>query len=134
MPKENNFNLPQDNIEFEDIRSSSDSKAAKLKRKAKKAAKPVVKYADGMFKYLGHIIKAIGFLIGFAIFGACLFVGYYLYSKDPTFEVISLSIVIAGIVIGMICMFLIFGLGHIVCQNNEILRRLNALKDEQHYY
>lgn len=125
--------MQEENKAYEDI-SSSSKVSSKVKSKAKKAAKPVIKYADGIFKHLGNVIKAIGFLIGFGIFGICLFVAYYLYSKDPTFEVVSIAIAAAGIVIGTICMFLIFGLGHVICQNNEILRRLNDLKDEQHYY
>ncbi len=127
MSNENNNN--QVDFIFEDISSNSENTVEKIKETAKKVTKPVIKYADGIFKYLGQLIKIIGFLIGFGIFAMCLFVGYYLYSKDPSFKLISLGIIIAGIVIGMIVMFLIFGSGHIICQNNEILRRLDRLEN-----
>ncbi len=126
---DNNSNNQNQEFIYEDI--TSNSPTASNKEKAKKIAKPIVKYADGIFKHLGNVIKAIGFLIGFGIFGVCLFLGYYLYSKDPTFKLVSLAIITAGIVLGMIIMFLIFGLGHIICQNNEILRRLNRLEEDK---
>lgn len=116
-------------IEYEDIRSSSGNTVQKA---AKKAKKSVELYGTGIFKHLGNIIKAISFMISFGILGITMFVGYYLYSKDSSAIVISLGIVIIGLIFALITMFLIFGLGHIICQNNEIMSRLKKL--DRDYY
>lgn len=126
MQKENNSAVP---TKYEDISSSSGKRP---KKTAEQISKSVEQYGNGIFKHLGNIIKAISFLVAFGIFGLCLFVGFYLYSKDKSFATISLAIIIAGIVIALMVMFLIFGLGHVICQNNEILRRLK--KQERYYY
>mgnify|MGYP004473447945 FL=1 len=126
MQENNNSDMP---VEFEDIRSSSGTGSQKAVRKVKESAEL---YGSGIFKHLGNIIKAISFMVSFGILGIALFVGYFLYSKDHTAVVISLCIVIAGLVFAMITMFLIFGLGHVICQNNEIMKRLKRL--EHDYY
>ena len=109
--------------EMEDIISIS-PKAAKA---AKKGKGPVYRYGKGIFKSLGTIVKAISFLIAFAVHAVYLFAAYLLYSRDPLFASIAIGIVIAGVIISTIIMFLIFGYGHIICQNNEILRRLDEI-------
>lgn len=116
-------------IEYEDIRSSSGTPSQKA---AKKVKKSVELYGNGVFKHLGNIIKAISFMIAFGILGISLFLGYFLYSKDSSVAVISIGIVIIGLIFAMITMFLIFGIGHIICQNNEIMRRIKKL--ERDYY
>lgn len=121
MQENNNSNIP---IEFEDIRSSSGTPPQRAVRQVKRSAEL---YGNGIFKHLGSIIKAISFMVAFGILGIALFVGYFLYSKDHTAIVISLCIVIAGLVFALITMFLIFGLGHVICQNNEIMRRIREL-------
>ena len=93
--------------------------------KAKKKSHPVEAYGKGIFKSLGTIIKAIAFLVAFAVLAVFLLAAYLLFTKDALFAAISIGIVITGIVIATIIMFLIFGLGHVICQNNEILKRLN---------
>lgn len=116
-------------MQFEDIRSSSGTAPQKAVRQVKKSAEL---YGSGVFKHLGVIIKAISFMIAFGILGVTLFLGYFLYSKDHTAIVISLGIVIAGLILALITMFLIFGIGHIICQNNEIMKRIKEL--ERDYY
>lgn len=116
-------------IEYEDIRSSSGTPPQMA---AKKVKKSVELYGNGVFKHLGNIIKAISFMIAFGILGISLFLGYFLYSKDSSVAVISIGIVIIGLIFAMITMFLIFGIGHIICQNNEIMRRIKKL--ERDYY
>ena len=114
-------NIPES--QMEDIISVS-PKSAKQK---KKSTRPVYRYGKGIFKSLGTIIKAVAFLIAFAVLAVFLLAAFLLYSRDPLFASIALGIVIAGVIVSTIIMFLIFGYGHIICQNNEILRRLEEM-------
>ena len=46
-----------------------------------------------------------------------------LYVLDKMFMILSAVILAIGIVIALISLFLIYGLGHIITQNNEILKK-----------
>lgn len=107
------------NIPMEDIVSTSPA--------AKKAAanKPVERYGKGIAKGLGNIIKAISFLVAFAVLALFFVAAYLLYTRDPLFTAISIAIIIVGVIVATIIMFLIFAMGQIICQNNEILKKLN---------
>lgn len=111
-------NKNTDSVEMEDISSTS-------KEFRKRNSGPVAAYGNGLFKGLGTIIKTIAFLIAFAIIGVSFVLAYFLYSAEALYIAISLAIIIFGTLVAAITFFLIYGLGHIICQNNEILRRLN---------
>lgn len=109
----------------EDISSSSGST---VKRKPQKSG-PIANYGNGIFKNLGSIIKMISFFIAFAILAVSFVAAFFLFSKDSFFMAISLGILIFGIVVAAITMFIIYGIGHVICQNNEILRQLREYND-----
>ena len=111
-----NKNIPL--TEMEDISSTS-------KQFRKKKNDPIAAYGNGLFKGLGTIVKVIAFLIAFAIIGVCFILAYFLYTAEPLYMAISLAIIIFGVLVGAIVFFLIFALGHVVTQNNEIIKRLN---------
>ena len=103
--------------EMEDISSMS------VEFKAKK--NPVMAYAGGLYKHLGNIIKAIAFIAAFAIIIVGFAIAFLLFSKTAFSIMLSLAVVIIFTVIAACVFFPIFGLGHILCQNNEILKTLN---------
>lgn len=115
----NDKNTPKASPEIEDIVSTSPN--------AKKKNKPIERYGKGIFKHLGTIIKATAFLIAFAVLAVFLLAAFLLYTRDILFTSIAIGIVIFGVITSTIIMFLIFGLGHVICQNNEILKRLNDI-------
>lgn len=123
--QEQPFVSPDD---MEDISSTSASyrkKSIKAENVAKNAAKYVNTYSKSIFKNLGNIIKGIAFVIAFAIIGVSFLLAYFLYSPDALYMAISIGIVLFGTMVAAIVLFLIYGMGQIICQNDEILRRLD---------
>ena len=104
-------------IEMEDISSTS------VEYRAKK--NPVLAYTSGLYKNLGNVIKAIAFIIAFAIIIVGFVVAFFLFSKTSFSIALSLAAIIFYTVKAACVFFPLFGLGHILCQNNEILKMLN---------
>lgn len=97
--------------EMEDISSTS--------KEFREQKNPVMNYANGIFKNLGNIIKAIAFVIAFGV----IIVGFVIAALLSSF-VLSLGVIIVFTIIAACLFFPIYGIGHIVCQNNEILKQL----------
>ena len=93
---------------------------------SKKRPQPVKSYGGGVSKALGVIIKIISFVVAFgcvAIGGVgCLLIQRLL---SGFFDSIAIALFIFSVVIGTISLFIIYGIGQIICQNNEILSRMN---------
>lgn len=115
-----NINITENKME--DIVSTSPA----AKKSAKKAN---AKNSKGIAKGLGVIIKGISFIVAFSVLAMFFAVAYFLYTKDPLFTAISIAVIIIGAIVATIVMFLIFGMGHIICQNNEIIKKLNENND-----
>ena len=113
MSENNTNNVP----EMEDISSTS------VEFRAKK--NPVMAYSSGLYKNLGNIIKAIAFIIAFAIIIVGFVIAFFLFSKTAFSIALSLAAIIVFTLIAACVFFPIFGLGQILCQNNEILKMLN---------
>ena len=103
--------------QMEDISSTS------IEFRAKK--NPVLAYSSGLYKNLGNIIKIISFVLGFGIIILSLVVAFFLFNKTALGITLSLAVIIFGTIVAACVFFPIFGLGHILCQNNEILKSLN---------
>ncbi len=101
---------------FEDISSSSKSK------KGIRASSN--DYANGAMRHLDKVIKAISFIVALLVAAVFFIVAAIVVTLDASFKFIALAIVIVGIILALICLFLIYGLGHIITQNKQILRRL----------
>lgn len=114
---EENINITEN--EMEDIVSTS-PQAKKAENK-----KVLNRNIKGVANGLGSIIKAISFLVAFFVLAMFFAAAYLLYTKDPLFTAISIAIIIAGVVVSTIVMFLIFAMGQIITQNNEILKKIN---------
>ncbi len=111
---ENNKNFAP---EMEDISSTS------VEFRAKK--NPVMAYTSGLYKNLGNVIKAIAFVLAFLIIIIGFVVAFFLFSKTAFSIAISLAAIVAFTLIAACIFFPLFGLGHILCQNNEIMKMLN---------
>lgn len=118
---------------FEDISSSSSTPlktaVAKTSKAAKKAVKVAKKAADGYgnsaFKNIDKVIKLIAFVVAIAFLLLFLAGAYIVYKLDKTFLFVSALIAVVGVAISLIFLFLIYGTGHIISQNKEIIRRLD---------
>ena len=110
---ENNTN----NIEMEDISSTS------VEYRAKK--NPVIAYTSGLYKNLGNVIKVIAFALAFLIIIIGFVVSFLLFSKTSFSIVLSVAAILVFTLVAACVFFPLFGLGHILCQNNEILKILN---------
>lgn len=103
--------------ELEDISSVSTEYLAKKN--------PVFAYTSGLYKNLGNIIKAIAFVLAFIMIIIGFVVAFFLFAKTTFSVAIGFAAVIVCTTMAAIIFFPIFGLGHILCQNNEILKILN---------
>lgn len=114
-----------DNREYIDINSSS----PKPKRTVNLPdfGKHIEKYGNGLFKHMGGIIKFIAFLVCFAIVIASFIAAYFFHSNSTFGNILSISILGGGTAVALIILFMIYGVGHIICQNNAIITRLNQI-------
>ena len=110
-------NKTEDSFVFEDISSSSPSHRKNLKKAANN-------YGDGAMRHLDKIIKAISFVVALIVAAVFFLIAALIASLDPSFRFIALAVVVVGVIISLIFLFLIYGLGHIITQNKQILRRL----------
>lgn len=103
---------------FEDISSSSIPNS-------KNSFKAVTEnYGNGVFKNLDKIIKAISFIVAIGILLIFAAIAVVLVMLDKIFAVVSVVIFIVGIILALISLFLIYAIGHLISQNNEIIKRL----------
>lgn len=103
---------------FEDISSSSLPKS----KKSLKAA--TENYGNGVFKNLDKIIKAIAFIVSLGILLIFAAAAVVLVMLDKIFMIVSVCLFIVGIILAAITLFLIYAVGHLISQNNEIIKRL----------
>ena len=103
---------------FEDISSSTIPKS-------KSSLKTVTEnYGNGVFKHLDKIIKAISFIVAIGILLIFAAIAVVLVMLDKIFAVVSVAVFIVGIILALISLFLIYAVGHLISQNNEIIKRL----------
>ncbi len=103
---------------FEDISSSTPEKKKASLRKATQ------NYGNGVFKHLDKTIKTISFLVSLGILLIFAAIAVVLVILDEIFAVVAVAVFIVGIVLSIIVLFLIYATGHLISQNNEIMKRL----------
>lgn len=103
-----------ENTEFEDISSTSP-----VKKNSN-----VNKFAENGFKKIDKIIKLIAFVLAIIILVLFLALAAVVFLMDSSLYLISILVLAAGALLALITLFLVYGLGHIITQNNEILKRL----------
>lgn len=107
-----------EDLMFEDISSSS-------LPKTKSSLKAVSQnYGNGVFKHLDKIIKAISFIVSIGILLMFAAVAAVLVMLDKIFAVVAVAVLIVGIILSLMVLFLIYAVGHLISQNNEIIKRL----------
>jgi len=102
-------------VVFEDIASYS--------TKAKKSFSK--EYAEGSFKNIDKVIKVIAFIVSICVFLVFAAIAAILILLDKMFLAVAVGVLVIGIVISLIFLYLIYGTGHIISQNKEILKRLD---------
>ena len=102
--------------EMEDITSASEE------FKAKKD--PVGTYGNALYKNLGNVIKSIAFILSFGVILIGFLAAFLLFTKTTMSVILTFAIIIFFTLIAASVFFPIYGIGHIVCQNNEILEKL----------
>lgn len=106
---------------FEDI--SSSTPVDKYKKKVEKAVKAVDNYGESAIKNIDKVIKVISFIVAIGVFLLFAAVAVVLYFMDKMFLIVSIGVLILGLVLALVFLFLIYGLGHIITQNNQLLKR-----------
>lgn len=99
--------------------------------KEKTAKKPniILRYSNAGISRMDKVIKAIAFILALTVFLIFALAAVVLVLLDDLFLVISAIVLLLGVVISLIILFLIFGFGQIITQNNQILRRFNEMSD-----
>ena len=103
-------NIGEENL-FEDISSSTEKTI-------------IDKYTNKAISNIDKVIKFFAFVVAIGIFLVFAAVAIILVLLDSIFTIVAVGVLILGIVIAIIALFLIYGMGQIMTQNNEILRRL----------
>lgn len=105
---------------FEDISSSS----VPIRPELPFYKKFVSGFGDYIFKNLSEIIKGIAIAVSAAIVLIFIIIAFLLIKLDSFFVAIAIGVIIVGIIIAAITLFLIYALGHMIAQNQEILEKL----------
>ncbi len=110
---------------FEDISSSSPDNAVKKVQKTVKAAKKAADdYGDSSHKNIDKVIKFIEYLVAISLFIVFLVAAGVVFYLDKMLIFLSALILVLGGAVSLMILNLIYGLGYIISQNKEILRRL----------
>lgn len=82
------------------------------------------KYVNKAVTNIDKTIKVISFIVAIGIFLIFAAVAGVLVLLDKVFLIVAVGVAVIGIVIAIISLFIIYGIGHIITQNNEILKKL----------
>lgn len=100
-------------IVFEDISSSSKTKNVGFDD-----------FAEKGFKNIDKIIKSIAYILAICVLVIFLALAAVVFLMDKSFYLVSVLIIAVGLALALVVLFLTYGLGHIISQNKEILKRL----------
>ena len=114
------FNQNNDMIDISsiDIKQPSSSK---------RSFKPLKAYGGNISRHLGIIIKIISFIVAFSLLIVSGIAALALY-RFTYLKAVAVAVFILGVAISAISLFIFYGIGHVICQNNEILCKLNKDK------
>lgn len=109
-------------VSVEDISSSSKKFKFDLNFQLKD---PVDLYGKLIYNNLGKTLKAIAYIVAIVMvllgFGAATLI----FKKQAAFIALSFAVILVFTAVAAVEFFIIYGLGHSIEQNNEILKRLN---------
>lgn len=103
-------------IVFEDVESSS-----KPKKNKKFFGE---EYAQKTLSNLDKVLKTVSFIVAIGVFVVFVAIAAVLLFIDSIFTIVSVGLLVLGAVISLIFLFLIYAIGQIISQNNEILKKL----------
>ncbi|MBR4761604.1 MAG: hypothetical protein IK086_03110 [Clostridia bacterium] len=86
--------------------------------------RPIELFGKFLYDNLSKVIKFIAYAVAIATLIIGFIVAYFVYRHVDSFIAISFAVVLATAILAFIEFFLIYGLGHMIEQNNEILKRL----------
>lgn len=126
-------NKDKNEMIFEDISSSSPSSVSKVIKQTKETVKDVAyvtkkaadDYGEKGLKNIDKVIKVIAYIVSIAFFVLFLGVAGVVFFLDKSLIFLCALILVLGAGISLMFLYLIYGLGLIISQNKEILRRLN---------
>ena len=110
-------------IEMEDIYSSKPQTVIKEKAKTVANAVAAKKYTNAAVSHMDKVVKSIAFLVAFGVLLFFAAIAALLLVLDKAFLIIAAAVLGLGIIFALIALFLIYGMGQIISQNNEILKR-----------
>ncbi len=118
---------------FEDISSSSPSSVSKVIKKAKETIKDATyiakttadDYGEKGLKNIEKVIKIMAYVVSIAVFVLFLGVAGVVFFLDKSLIFLCALILVFGGGISLLFLYLIYGLGEVISQNKEILRKLN---------
>ncbi len=110
--------------EMEDIYSSKPQTVIKEKAKSVAGAVAAKKYTSAAVSHMDKVVKSIAFLVAFGILLFFAAIAALLLVLDMAFMIIAAAVMLLGIIFALIFLFLIYGMGQIISQNNEILKKL----------
>lgn len=103
----------------------SDSDISSTSEEFRNNKNPINAYVNGVYNNTGNIIKAIAFVICFIMLIITFVVAFFLLAKSTLSIIISISVLLLGTVFSVMIFYPIYGIGCIICQNNEIIKKLN---------
>lgn len=115
-------------------KKKTQKKSAPKKATAGKTPKKqnfVMKYSKVGLSKMDKIIKIIAFLLATVTFLVFALAAAVLVMLDDIFMVAAAAVLLLGVAISLITLFLLFGFGQIITQNNQILKRFNEMSDSE---
>lgn len=86
---------------------------------------PIDLYGSFLHRNLGKVIKLVAYVVGIVTFLFGLVGAYFIGSKQFKFVIIAIAVILVSAIFALIEFFIIYGLGHIIEQNNEMMNRLD---------
>ena len=86
---------------------------------------PVDLYGKFVYKNLGRVIKFTAYVVAILTFAAGLAFVFLIGLKQVKYIIVALAVLLISAALALIEFFIIYGIGHVIDQNNEILKRLS---------
>ena len=106
-------NNEQDMV-FEDISSATKKPTVSITEE----------YAGKALSNIDKVLKTISFIVAIGVFIAFAAIAAVLAYLDSVFILVSVGILVVGTILSLILLFVIYGMGQIISQNNEIIKRI----------
>lgn len=107
-------------------KKSSPKKATSIKEILKKSKYALSRIPDFFrIQNIDKILKVVSFVVSIAILLAFILIAVVLVLLDEIFMLVAVAVLILGLIVSLINLFILYGLGHILTQNDKIITSLN---------